>query len=104
MIWNSYLDDYVVATSTVFSQGSVNLPEQEMVKEYATRSSEYYITSFPPVSKKDKTGKGAIDEKKGIAYDDMTAVQERIGIITSRRTIGADSWHTEFYESAIRVK
>lgn len=104
LIWNSYMDDYSVATSTVFSQGSNNLPEQKMVQAYTKCASEYYLTSIPPVSKKDKTGRGVIDEKKGTAYDDMTAVQEKIGIITSRRTIGTDRWKTEFYESAIKIK
>ena len=99
------MSDQSIGTSTVFVQGKNALPSQEMINIYAEKCSELYFTSKSPASRRDKKGRSILDDKKEIAIIDMCSVQEKIGIISSRRKIdGSNSWVTDIYESAIRVK
>ena len=105
LLWEQFMSDQSIGTSTVFVQGKNALPSQEMINIYAEKCSELYFTSKSPASRRDKKGRSILDDKKEIAIIDMCSVQEKIGIISSRRKIdGSNSWVTDIYESAIRVK
>lgn len=104
-LWANYMSDYTIGTSTIFQQGRVALPADEMIKKYSSHCKELYCTSSLPTLRKDKKGKSKLDEMKGVAMCDMIIVQSEIGIITSRKSInGFDKWKTNTYQSAIRIK
>lgn len=79
------MSDETIGTSTVFLQGANVLPDESMIEKYYTHCKELYYTSQKPVSKKDKKGKSKLEELKDQAITDMVVVNEKIGIISSRK-------------------
>ena len=105
LLWEQFMSHQSIGSSTIFVQGKNALPSQEMINKYADKCSELYYTSKIPTSIRDKKGRSILDDKKKTAIIDMCSVQEGIGVISSRRKIdGSNSWVTDMYESAIRVK
>lgn len=104
-LWTEQMDSSVrIGTSTVFLDGDNALPSKQMIDEYSKVCSELYYTSESPVFKKDKKRGAKIDEKKGIAYDDVSVVPEQVGVVTSRKLINGGPWSTSIFYSAIRAK
>lgn len=103
-LWKNHMTSPIIGTSTVFLEGANALPTQEMVNEYASLCDELYYTSKSPLYRKDKVRGAKIDDKKGMAYDDMHAIPEQIGIITSRKRKAGGSWVTRCFYSAIKEK
>lgn len=104
-LWEKYMSDKSIGASTVFLQGKIALPNQDMIDKYTDKCNELYYTSSTPATSKDKKGRSCLDEKKNAAIINMCSVQENIGIISSRKKIdGSSPWNTEIYESAVRVK
>lgn len=103
-LWVNHMTSPVVGTSTVFLEGANALPTQDMIDEYSALCDELYYTSKSPLFKKDKVRGAKIDDKKGVAYDEMTAIPEQIGVITSRKPIDGGNWTTHCFYSAIREK